>query len=169
MLKKIAIVIMLALPLGAFAQTLKFGHMNSQDVILAMPEYETAQAELVALDKKYSEELQRTQEEFNRKYEEFQREAETLPANIAERRQKELQDMYQRREQFQQDAYQGMQEAQNNLMMPIYQKLDDAIKSVGQAEGLIYIFDIVRTQIPYINESMSSDVTDKVKAQLGIR
>jgi len=169
MLKKIAIVIMLALPLGAFAQTLKFGHMNSQDVILAMPEYETTQAELVALDKKYSEELQRTQEEFNRKYKEFQREAETLPANIAERRQKELQDMYQRQEQFQQDAYQGMQEAQNNLMMPIYQKLDDAIKSVGQAEGLIYIFDIVRTQIPYINESMSSDVTDKVKAQLGIR
>ncbi len=169
MLKKIAIVIMLALPLGAFAQTLKFGHMNSQDVILAMPEYETTQAELAALDKKYSEELQRTQEEFNRKYKEFQREAETLPANIAERRQKELQDMYQRQEQFQQDAYQGMQEAQNNLMMPIYQKLDDAIKSVGQAEGLIYIFDIVRTQIPYINESMSSDVTDKVKAQLGIR
>ena len=62
-----------------------------------------------------------------------------------------------------------MQKAQNDAMVPIYKKLDDAIKAVGAAEGVIYIFDVARTPIPYINESMSVNLTSKVKAHLGIK
>ena len=47
--------------------------------------------------------------------------------------------MMQRQEQFQQDAQQQMAKAQNDAMAPIYQKLDNAIKAVGAAEGVIYI------------------------------
>ena len=100
MLKKIALlVVMFALPLGAMAQT-KFAHMNSQEVIVTMPEYTKAQADLDAMSKEYQTEMQRTQEEFNKKYQEFLAQADSLPKNIAERRQKELQDMAQRQEQF---------------------------------------------------------------------
>ena len=134
MLKKIALLIMLVLPMGVFAQsTLKFGHMNSTDIIPTMPEY-----------------------------------TNSLPQNIAERRQKELQDMAERQEQFQQEAQQGMQKAQQEKMAPVYQKLDNAIKAVGEAEGVIYVFDLARTQIPYIG-AQSIDLTTKVKAQLGIK
>ena len=71
MLKKIALlVVMFALPLGAMAQT-KFAHMNSQEVIVTMPEYTKAQADLDAMSKEYQTEMQRTQEEFNKKYQEF--------------------------------------------------------------------------------------------------
>lgn len=168
MLKKIAlIVVMFALPLGAMAQA-KFAHLNSQEVITTMPEYTKAQADLEALSKKYSEEMQRTQEEFNKKVQEFQAQADSLPKNIAERRQKELQDMAQRQEQFQQNAYQDMQKAQQDAMAPIYKKLDTAIQAVGKAEGVVYIFDIARTPIPFIG-AQSIDFTAKVKAQLGIK
>ena len=137
MLKKIALlVVMFALPLGAMAQT-KFAHMNSQEVIVTMPEYTKAQAD-------------------------------SLPKNIAERRQKELQDMAQRQEQFQQEAYQSMQKAQQDAMTPIYKKLDEAIQAVGKAEGVVYIFDLARTPIPYVG-AQSVDVTAKVKTQLGIK
>lgn len=171
MLKKIALVLMLILPMGVFAQNLKFGHMNAQEIIAVMPEFTKAQADLQALEKKYGEELQRTQGEFNKKYQEFQQamSKDSLPANIAERRQKELQDMMQRQEQFQQDAQEGMQKAQTEMMTPIYKKLDDAIKAVGAAEGVIYIFDLARTAIPYVNESQSVNLTTKVKTQLGIK
>lgn len=171
MLKKIALVLMLILPMGVFAQNLKFGHMNAQEIISVMPEFTKAQADLQALEKKYGEELQRTQGEFNKKYQEFQQamSKDSLPANIAERRQKELQDMMQRQEQFQQDAQEGMQKAQAEMMTPIYKKLDDAIKAVGAAEGVIYIFDLARTAIPYVNESQSVNLTTKVKTQLGIK
>ena len=72
--------------------------------------------------------MQRTNEEFQKKYQEFLAQADSLPKNIAERRQKELQDMAQRQEQFQQEAYQSMQKAQQDAMAPIYQKLDEAIQ-----------------------------------------
>ena len=165
MLKKIALLVVLfALPLGAMAQ--KFAHMNSQEVIIAMPEYTKAQADLEAMSKQYQEEMQRSQAEFNKKVQEFQQQADSLPKNIAERRQKELQDMAQRQEEFQQEAYQNMQKANQDALVPIYKKLDEAIQ--GKAEGVIYIFDLARTPIPYVS-SESVDVTAKVKTQLGIK
>lgn len=167
MLKKIALLVVLfALPLGAMAQ--KFAHMNSQEVIIAMPEYTKAQADLEAMSKQYTEEMQRSQEEFNKKLQEFQQQVDSLPQNIAERRRKELEDMAQRQEQFQQEAYQSMQKAQQDAMVPIYQKLDQAIQAVGKAEAVTYVFDLARTPIPYIGTE-SVDVTAKVKTQLGIK
>ena len=171
MLKKIALVLMLALPMGVFAQNLKFGHINAQEIVSAMPEFAKAQSDIEALDKQLTSELQRTQEEFNKKYQEFQQAIakDSLPANIAERRQKELQDMMQRQEQFQQGAQPQMQKALADAMAPIYKKLDDAIKAVGAAEGVIYIFDLARTPVAYVNESQSINLTPKVKTQLGIK
>lgn len=171
MLKKIALVMLLTLPMGVFAQNLKFGHVNAQEIITVMPEFTKAQNDIQTLEKQLTDELKRTQEEFNKKYQEFQQAIakDSLPPNIAERRQKELQDMMQRQEQFQQDAQQQMQKAQNDAMAPIYQKLDNAIKAVGAAEGVIYIFDLARTSIPYVNESQSINLTNKVKANLGIK
>ena len=118
MLKKIALlVVMFALPLGAMAQA-KFAHMNSQDVIAVMPEFTKAQADLDAMSKKYQDEMQRTNEEFQKKYQEFLAQADSLPKNIAERRQKELQDMAQRQEQFQQEAYQVCRKHSKMLWLP---------------------------------------------------
>ena len=167
MLKRIALlIIVFALPLGAMAQ--KSAHMNSQEVIVLMPEYTKAQADLDAMSKQYTEEMQRTQTEFQKKLQEYQAQADYLPKNIAERRQKELQDMAERQEQFQKEAYQNMQKAQQEAMIPIYKKLDEAIQAVGKAEGVIYIFDLARTSIPYISAE-SIDVTAKVNTQLGIK
>ena len=112
MLKKIALVLLLALPMGVFAQNLKFGHINAQEIVSAMPEFAKAQSDIEALDKQLTSELQRTQEEFNKKY---------------------------------------------------------AIKAVGAAEGVIYIFDLARTPVAYVNESQSINLTPKVKTQLGIK
>ena len=146
----------------------KFAHMNSQDVITVMPEFTKAQADLEALSKQYTEEMQRSEQEFNRKYQELIQQQDSLPKNILERRQKEVQDMAQRQQQFQQEAYQAMEKAQQEAMVPIYNKLNEAVQAVGKAEGVIYIFDVARTPVAYIGTE-SIDVTAKVKAQLGIK
>jgi outer membrane protein len=166
MMKKIVLLAMvLALPLVAKAQ--KFAHMNSQEIIVAMPEYTKAEADLQALYKNFQDEMQRTQEEFTKKVQEFQQLQDSLPKNILERRQKELQDMQERQAQFQQEAQQTIQKAEADAMAPITKKLNEAVQAVGRTEGYIYIFDIARTPIPYIGTE-SVDVTAKVKAQLGI-
>ena len=88
MLKKFALIVaMFILPVGAMAQS-KFAHMNSQEVITAMPEFTKAQADIEALSKQYREEMQRSEEEFNRKYQELIQQQDSLPKNILERRSK---------------------------------------------------------------------------------
>lgn len=170
MLKKIALLLLLALPLGASAQTFKFGHMKFADIITIMPEYIKAQADLQALQKQYTTEIKRTSDEFNKKYAEFVAAKDTLPQNISERRQKELQDMAQRGQEYEQQAQQELQKAQEEKTAPIFKKLEDAIAAVGQAEGYTYIFDVSnKTTIPFVNEKTSIDVTPAIKAKLGIK
>ena len=169
MLKRIARVVLIALPLGVFAQDLKFGHINSDEIITVMPEYSKARTDLQTLEKSYADDLQRTQEEFNRKYQEFQQAADSLPQNIAERRQRELEDMLQRQNEFRQKAMQDMEKASADLMAPIQKKLSEAIQAVGKAEGVVYIFDMARAAISYVDETKSINLTAKVKTQLGIK
>jgi outer membrane protein len=171
MLKKIALVIMLVIPMSVFAQSVKFGQVYSQEIIVLMPEYTKAVSDIQALEKKYQDEMKRTNEEFNRKYQEFQQAVAdgSLPTNIQEKRQKELQDMAERSEQFQQEAYQQLQKTQQELTAPIIKKVDDAIKAVGAEENMALIFDLSRTSIPYVSESLVTDVTAKVKAKVGIK
>ena len=169
MLKKIAFAVLLALPMGAFAQSPKFGHINAQEVITVMPEYTQAVEDLKILEKTNSDELVRMNQEFNKEYQEFLQQQDSLPANIAARRQKHLEDLMQNINEFRTTVSQEMEKAQMEKMAPIQKKLTDAIKAVGEAEGVIYIFDLSSTPIPYVNETQSTNLTEKVKAQLGIK
>lgn len=94
---------------------------------------------------------------------------DSLPRNIAERRQKELQDLMERGQQFEQEVQQNMQKAQEEMTAPIFKKVEDAITAVGTEGGYIYIFDLSRVAIPYVNDKQSIDVTAAIKAKLGIK
>ena len=166
MLKKIALVLLLIAPMSLFAQ--KFAHFRSMDIIPVMPEYAKAQTDIQALQKQYEDEIKRSADEFNKKFAEYQQEQQTLPQNIQERRQKELQEMQEKGMQFQQEAQQQLQKAYTDMMDPIYKKLEDAVKAIGAAGGYTYVFDLNRTDTPYIDENVSKDVTNDIKTKLGI-
>ena len=53
------------------------------------------------------------------------------------------------------------------LMQAITAKILDAIKSVGQTGGYVYIME--NNSLPYISTSLSTDVTAQVKAKLGLK
>ncbi len=166
MLKKIALLLMLILPMSVFAQ--KFGHIKTQEILTVMPEYTKAQTDIQTMQKQYDDEIKRISDEINKKFTAYQQEQANLPKNIQERRQKELQEMSERGMQMQQDAQQQLQQSWLQMLEPIAKKIDDAIKAVGQEGGYIYIFDLNATQIPFINEAHSTDVTAAVKAKLGL-
>ena len=167
MLKKIALLLMLVLPMSVFAQ--KFGHIKTREILTIMPEYTKAQTDIQTMQKQYEDEMKRLQDEINKKFAAYQQEQANLPKNIQERRQKELQELNERGMQMQQDAQQQLQQSWMQMLEPIAKKIDDAIKAVGQEGGYIYIFDLNATQIPFINETQSTDVTSAVKAKLGLQ
>lgn len=167
MLKKIALLLLLIAPMSVFAQ--KFGHVKFAEILTVMPEYTKAQTDIQAQQKQYEDEMKRASDELTKKFTEYQQEQANLPKNIQERRQKELQELNKKGMQFQADAQQQLQKAYAEMMEPIYKKIDDAIKAVGQEGGYVYIFDLNRTDIPFVNESLSTDVTPAVKGKLGLK
>ena len=167
MLKKIALILLMIAPMSVFAQ--KFGHIKTQELLVAMPEYTKAQTDIETLRKQHEEDIKRITDELQKKYAEYQQEQANLPKNILERRQKELQDLNERAMQANQDAQMDLERSWMAMVEPIAKKIDDAIKAVGQEGGYVYIFDLNTTNIPFVNENLSTDVTSAVKAKLGIK
>lgn len=160
----VAIIAMIA-PMSAMAQ--KFGHFNSTELVQIMPEYKAAQSELENLAQQYEADLKRMQDELQKKGEDFEREQANLLDNVRQRRQQELQDLYTRMQQSVQDNQQAFQRAQQEKMQGISDKVTAAVKQVGEAGGFVYIMD-VSMGIPYISNSLSTDVTPEIKKALGL-
>ena len=62
-------------------------------VLQVMPEFAKAQTDIEAMRKQYEDEIKRASDEFSKKFAEYQQEQSTLPQNIQERRQRELQEL----------------------------------------------------------------------------
>lgn len=174
MLKRIILLLLIIAPMSVFAQ--KFGHFRSQEILALMPEVTKAQAELETMKKQSEDDMKLIQEEFVKKYTAFQQEQATLPKNILERRQKDLEDMRAKTIQTEQDYAQQLNQKQAELMQPIFKKLNDAIMAVGQEGGYVYILDMdvnfnpaTYTPILFANDTLSTNVTEAVKAKLGIK
>lgn len=166
MLKKIVLMLMFIAPMSVFAQ--KFGHIKRQEIVNVMPEYTKAQTDIKTMEKQYQDEIQRAVDDLNKKYAAFQEEQANLPQNIKDRRMKELQELNEKGMQYQQDAQQQLSQAWMEMLQPIIKKVDDAIKAVGQEGGYVYIFDLDSTDIPFVNETLSTDVSAAVKSKLGL-
>ncbi len=146
----------------------KFGHVNTQEIIQAMPEYTAAKADIDKLTAQYEADLKSMQDELQKKADAFDKEQATLPENIKQRRQTELQEMYQKIQQSYQDNQQALQKASSEKMQAITAKVLDAIKAVGQAGEFVMINEI-NAGIPYISTTLSTDVTAQVKTKLGLK
>ena len=152
----------------ASAQAPKFGHVNTQEIIQAMPEFTAARTELEKLSQQYEADFNQMKEEFQKKAEALEKEEASLPENIKQRRNQELQDLYQRIQQTAQDNDQALAKAQQEKMQAITSKVLDAIKVIGQEGGYVYIMEM-GAGIPYISTTLSTDLTAQVKAKLGLK
>ena len=146
----------------------KFGHVNTQEIVQAMPEFAAARTDIEKLTQQYEADLKSMQDELQKKVEAFEKEESTLPENIKTRRNQELQDLYQRIQQTYQDNQQALAKAQQEKMQAITTKVLDAIKAVGQEGSFVYVMDM-SAGIPYISTTLSTDVTAQVKAKLGLK
>ena len=163
-MKKLLLALMLLAPLSTFAQQ-KFGHINSQQILEAMPEYQKAKGELNATATQYDNDLKAMQDELKRKSDEYVKQKSTMNASKQQETEQSLQDMYQKIASTNQDYSKKLQEAQTAKMQPIQTKIVNAIENVGKAGNYVYIMDIT-SGIPYISKTLSEDVTEKVKTEL---
>lgn len=148
-----------------FAQTLKFGHVDSQELLKSMPERAAAEATLQQEAKKLQDMLEESRVEYNKKLEKYVQSKDSLPALVLQTKEAELQELQQRIQTFQGNAQKSLQEKESQLLQPIVEKAQKAIKEVGKENGLVYVFDV--NSLLYVSEQ-SVDVTPLVKTKLGI-
>lgn len=162
-MKKLILMLMLFAPMSMFAQ--KFGHLNSQQVMNDMPEFVKARGEIEATAKQYENDLKAMQDELQRKAQEYEKTKSTMNATKQKETEEELMKLNEKIRTAYNDNSQALQKAQQEKMQPITAKLVNAIQAVGKAGNYVYIMDIT-SGIPYISQTLSEDVTSKVKAEL---
>ena len=138
-MKKLVLMLMLLAPMTMMAQ--KFGKVNTQTIMQALPDVAKANGELEALQKQKDNELKAMQEEFQRKADEYQKGASTMNATAKQQKETELQGLQQKIQQAYQDGQQELQKKSNELMLPIVTKVRTAIDAVGKAGNYTYIFE----------------------------
>ena len=149
------------------AQSFKFGHINRDDIIMAMPDYDTAMKNYNAYGQELTNALELMQVEYNNKLDQFVKESKNLTDLVKANKEQELADMQTRINNFQQQAQTLLQEKQAELLNPIIEKATKAINDVSKEGGYIYIYD-VRTLV-YVDTVKSTDISPLVKTRLGIK
>ncbi|MCQ2250180.1 MAG: OmpH family outer membrane protein [Bacteroidales bacterium] len=158
---------------GINASAQKFGHVVSADLIDAMPETKAAQQALEAEGKKLDEQLQAMGAEYQTKVQAYQENVQLADASpekwssaLRADKEQEIMQLQDRIQRFQENAQASIAQKRNDLLKPVMEKLDAAIKKVAANGGYVYIMD--KNAVLYINEAISVDLTSEIKKELGL-
>jgi len=154
---------------NAMAQTFKFGHVNSDQLIQALPEYDSANVKLKKFQQELINALELMSVELNNKSDAYNKESKNLTDLVKKTKEQELVDMNKRIQDFQTNAQQQLQDKQVEFFQPVYAKVDKAIKDVGKENGFLYIFDVAKGALLYFDETKSTNVMALAKAKLGLK
>ena len=167
-MKKIVLIVACGLMLGniAIAQT-KFGHINSAELLKDMPDVTKAESEIQAYAKSFQEQLQTMSKEYETKIQAFQAGEKTMTEAMKEVKVKEIKDLEGRIESTNQSAQEKVEKKRQDLLQPIIDKADKAIKAVAAEKGYDYIFDT--STGAFLQVKASDDVMALVKTKLGIQ
>ncbi|MGN1253023.1 MAG: OmpH family outer membrane protein [Prevotella sp.] len=160
-MKKLLLMIMLMAPLATFAQ--KFGKVNTQTIMQALPEIAKVNGELQAQQKTYENDLKSMQDELQRQSDAYEKGKSTMNATAQKQKEQELQTLYQKIQQTYQDNQQALQKKQQDLMQPIVTKVRNAIDAVGKTGGYTFIFE---DGVAVYTGANVEDVTSKVQAEI---
>ena len=150
---------------SALAQP-KFAHVNMNELVQLMPEMDQARKTMETSSKEAQETYQSMVEEFNSKYQKYEQTASTASQAIREAKEKELSEIQQRIGEFQQTIQAELQQKQQELMAPIYDKAQKTVNDIAKAGGYIYVFDV--TAALYIDSAQSTDITAQARKALNI-
>ena len=156
-------------PAVSNAQTndLKFGHINVSELMGMMPERDTIRQQLQEYQQMLQNEIQTLQQEYTQKLQSYQENQADFSDLVRRSKERELQDMQQRIQEFQSTAQQDFQQKQQELLQPLMARIDSAIKTVGQENGFIYIFDTSAGAVVYKSQQ-SQNVMPLVREELGL-
>ena len=165
-MKKITFLTLLcALTLSSIAQN-KFGYIDSQELLMLMPERKTAETEVQEFAKSLEAQLASMTAEYQQRVQDYQANESTYTDLVKQDKIAEITGLEQRIQTFGENAQQSLQSKEQELLEPILSKARKAIEDVATDGNFTYIFDKSAGSILYAKES--ENILPLVKKKLGL-
>jgi len=153
---------------NAQSKSQKIGHINSQELLVSMPESDSAQKQVEKLAKEHETVLEGMTVEFNKKLEALNKEYSTMSDLAKASKEAELQDLQSRIQTFQQSAQEDLQKKRADLFKPIQDKALKAVSTVASENGFTYILDSGVGTVVFEGPD-AQDILPLVKKKLGLK
>lgn len=146
----------------------KFGQINTQEVLMAMPEWSAAIAKLESLKTDQNEQLKKLQDDYQQKMQAYSQTKATLLPAVAIASEQELQNQRRNITTIYEKGMETLEDKELEFTQPVIKLALDAIAEVAIKEGFLYIFDSTKG-LSVFNSEKSIDILPQVKAHLGIK
>jgi outer membrane protein len=151
---------------AALAQGPKLGHIDRQRLLLTLPERKGAEEKMQAFAKTLDERLKAMGAEYQAKVADAQARSETMTQTEKEMVVREINELEQRIQAAQEKAQEDLAKQEEELLKPMIEKTNQAIKDVADEKAFTYIFDVSTGMVLYFDKG--EDIMPLVKTKLGI-
>jgi outer membrane protein len=143
-MRRLAVVVVLALACAGAAAQMKIGHINSETIMQTLPEAIDAQKSIDALVAGWEADLQKMQADWKKKFDEFDKRKLILTDQVRADQERELRELDLsitdfRNKKFGQSG--ELFQKQGEIMKPIQNKMFHVLEEVAKDDGYDYIFD----------------------------
>jgi len=163
-IKSLSLIAIMILSTNIFAQ--KFGHINSNELLQAMPERSAIEKDVQKYAQELESQLSTMSKEYQSKVQDYQSKEATMTEAIKQDKIQEITNLEERISKFQKSAQQDLQEKEETLLKPIIDRAKKAIEEVAKENDYSYILDSGVGVILYSKDS--DDIMPLVKKKLGI-
>ncbi|HLP14582.1 MAG TPA: OmpH family outer membrane protein [Flavobacteriales bacterium] len=144
------------------ANAQKMGHVNSQELVVGLPDYKKAEEEM----KKFKEEMMADYEKMKAKLQQMYDDYKAKSATMSDVQKKIAEDdivNYENRiGAYEQEITTSLQKREQMYMEPLIKMVKDAIAKVAKAQGINYVLDTGTL----IYQDGGNDLQDSVKKEL---
>ncbi|PLX13138.1 MAG: hypothetical protein C0598_04405 [Marinilabiliales bacterium] len=151
----------------SYSQTVKIGHIDSNEILGIMPETDSLQTALKSYADYLDQQLNTMAQEYQTKMADYQNNAATMSDLIRQTKEKEITDLQGRIQAFQASADQDLTSKQAELFNPLIEKVKNAITEVAKENNYSYILDVGTGAVLFYENG--DDVLPLVKKKLGIK
>lgn len=147
----------------------KVAFIKSQEILTTLPEVKQANSDIEVLKSMFQKKGEEMVKELQMKYQTLQQKqasGELAPIEI-EKQAAELKQEETKLGEFEQSSQEKIMQKSEELLKPIQDRVNKAIKDVADENGFLYIFDAGMGLVLYADPT--ADATNLVKSKLGIK
>jgi outer membrane protein len=165
-MRKLIVAVVAIFTFSSLSAQQKIGHLNSSEILQAMPEYKTMSDAVDKKKQEYAKVMESMYAEYEKKSKEVQEGGDKMTQSVLDLKVQEIKDLEKRIQDFEQKAQQDLQKYAEELMKPLQDKYMKGVKEISKEQGYSYIFDLAAGGVVYYPET-GSDITQAVKTKIG--